>query len=129
MDSEQWFLFKDFRFEASHVLPRHEGKCRRLHGHSWRGRVEVRGDHLQQEGPASGMVLDFGAISAVVGKLVESHLDHWHLNSTTELENPTSEELARWVFNQLEPQVPGLYSVEIEETCTSRCVYRREVPR
>jgi 6-pyruvoyltetrahydropterin/6-carboxytetrahydropterin synthase len=69
------------------------------------------------------MVQDFGDVSAAVRPLVENDLDHWYLNESTKLNNPTSEELARWVFNKLKPLLPLLVAVEIEETCTSACRY------
>jgi 6-pyruvoyltetrahydropterin/6-carboxytetrahydropterin synthase len=117
-------LTKEFRFEASHQLPAHDGKCARLHGHSWRGRVVVRGDVLVDSGPKVGMLLDYGDIKRAVEPLVREHLDHWHLNDSTGLLNPTSEELARWVFERLRPALPMLEAVIIEETCTSSCEYR-----
>jgi 6-pyruvoyltetrahydropterin/6-carboxytetrahydropterin synthase len=116
-------LTKEFRFEASHVLPKHKGKCGRLHGHSWVGRVILKSRELQGEGSEAGMVMDFGDVSAVLKPLVEGKLDHYHLNETTGLENPTSEELARWVFQQLKPHLPFLFAVEVFETCTSSCRY------
>lgn len=116
-------LTKTFRFEASHRLPQHDGKCARLHGHSWTGAVVVRGDELVGTGPKAGMVMDYGDIKAAVEPLVAAHLDHWHLNDSTGLANPTSEELARWLYRQLAPTLPGLVEVVIEETCTSRCAY------
>lgn len=119
-----FILTKQFLFEASHQLPLHDGKCKRLHGHSFVGHVVVEGEQLVASGPKSGMVMDYGDISAVLKPLVEASLDHWHLNDSTGLANPTSEELARWVFERLAPQLPGLVAVRIEETCTSSAEYR-----
>lgn len=116
-------LTKKFRFEAAHRLPHHDGKCARLHGHSWNGAVIVRGPALQKAGPKQGMLLDFGEISKPVNELVESKLDHHFLNDTLPLSNPTSEEVARWMFNELKPRLPDLVAVVIEETCTSACRY------
>lgn len=70
------------------------------------------------------MLMDYGDISKVVQPLVEEHLDHWHLNESTGLENPTSEEVARWVFRRLAKVLPRLSAVIVEETCTSSCEYR-----
>ena len=117
-------LEKRFRFEASHQLPLHDGKCKRLHGHSWVGLLVVEGQSLQQDGPQAGMLVDYASLSASVDWLVECSLDHWHLNDSTRLENPTSEELARWIYNRVKPMVPLLVEVQIEETCTAKAVYR-----
>lgn len=117
-------LEKQFRFEAAHQLPHHDGKCARLHGHSWVGTVIVEGENLCEIGAKRGMIIDYGDLSEVVKPLVEKYLDHWNLNDTTGLENPTSEEIARWVYWKLRPMVPQLVAVRIEETCTARCEYR-----
>lgn len=116
-------LSKQFRFEASHRLPAHDGKCARLHGHSWIGWLHVRGPELQATGPKAGMLVDFSDLKSIVNPLVDEYLDHHHLNDTTGLENPTSEEISRWIYNHLKPNLPALVAVEIEETCTSRCRY------
>lgn len=119
-----WYLSKQFRFEASHCLPHHDGKCSRLHGHSWVGYAMVAGDALESQGPKQGMVLDYGDMSGPLKRLVDERLDHYHLNDSTGLENPTSEEIARWIYDRLQPELPDLSSIVIEETCTSRCEYR-----
>ncbi len=119
-----WRLEKTFRFEAAHYLPKHDGKCRRLHGHSFVGKVFLEGDSLVKAGPKSGMLIDFGEVGEIVGALVESGLDHYFLNDSTELDNPTSEELARWIYEQLKPALSLLVAVRVEETCTSACEYR-----
>ena len=123
-----FILKKEFRFEASHRLPNHSGKCQRLHGHSWRMRIEVGGDKLNISGSEAGMLVDYGSISEIVKPLVEGKLDHYHLNDTTGLLNPTSEELARWIFFQLRHQLPLLIAVEVDETCTSSCRYHLSPP-
>jgi 6-pyruvoyltetrahydropterin/6-carboxytetrahydropterin synthase len=125
---EEWVIYKEFRFEAAHRLPHHEGKCRRLHGHSWLGRVYIQGNCLQTEGASQGMILDFGEVSKYLKPLLEDFLDHYYLNETTGLENPTSEAIARWIYEKLEILgLSGLHAVEIHETCTSGCVYRKRM--
>lgn len=119
-----WTIEKEFRFEASHQLPHHDGKCRRLHGHSWKGRLICRSNSLQNSGPQRGMVIDFARLSEVVQPLVTEYLDHWHLNESLQMENPTAEEIARWIYNRVKAKLPELTSVVIEETCTSRCEYQ-----
>src|SRR4051812_28006849 len=128
-----WLLSKTFRFEASHQLPHHDGQCARLHGHSWVGKVYVFGDHLKDAPPESGMVMDYGRIKKPLQRLVEECLDHRHLNDSLRgehndlagIENPTSEEIARWIYRQLRVwpganltgyEIPGLVAVSIEET-------------
>jgi 6-pyruvoyltetrahydropterin/6-carboxytetrahydropterin synthase len=113
-------LFKEFTFEAAHRLPHvPEGhKCARLHGHSFVVRISVDGEVGEQ----SGWVMDFGDIKTAFKPLYD-RLDHYYLNEIPGLENPTSENLARWIWRELSPSLPQLSAVEIRETCTSGCIY------
>jgi 6-pyruvoyltetrahydropterin/6-carboxytetrahydropterin synthase len=113
-------VVKDFNFEAAHFLPNvPEGhKCRRIHGHSFRGEVAVRGEL----DPKLGWVIDFADLKKAVDPVV-SRLDHYLLNEIEGLENPTSEVLAMWIWRVLSADIANLYRVTIEETCTSRCHY------
>ncbi|MFN2464085.1 MAG: 6-pyruvoyl tetrahydropterin synthase family protein [Candidatus Dormibacteria bacterium] len=117
-------LRKQFTFEAAHFLPRHHGKCRRMHGHSWVGWVEMEGDSLQAQGPETGMLVDYGELAAALAPLLENHLDHYCLNESLELESPTSEAVARWIWHRLSEGGTRVSAVTIRETCTSECVYR-----
>ena len=116
-------LYKEFTFEAAHVLPEvPEGhKCRRLHGHSFRVRVTVRGTL----DPRLGWVMDFAELKRAWAPLDDA-LDHRYLNEIAGLENPTSERLAQWIWRRLAPALPGLATIEVKETCTSGCIYRGE---
>jgi 6-pyruvoyltetrahydropterin/6-carboxytetrahydropterin synthase len=112
-------VFREFTFEAAHRLPHvPEGhKCGRLHGHSYRVEVHVRGD----VDPVTGMVIDFAEIKAAFRPL-EDMLDHHYLNEVDGLENPTSENLARWVWKHIEGTLP-LSGIVVRETCTSGVAY------
>jgi 6-pyruvoyltetrahydropterin/6-carboxytetrahydropterin synthase len=113
-------VVREVRFEAAHHLPRTpEGhKCRRLHGHSYRVEIHVTGP----VDPEKGWVCDFDDLRRAFTPLREQ-LDHHTLNDIEGLENPTSELLARWIWERLSPALPGLSAVVIGETCTSRCIY------
>ena len=67
--------------------------------------------------------MDFGVIKAAI-KPIEEELDHRCLNDIEGLENPTSEMLARWIWNRLAPSLPMLSEIHVHETCTSSCIYR-----
>jgi len=113
-------LTKTFRFEAAHRLPTFpEGhSCRRLHGHSYTVGVVVAGEVDE----AAGYLIDYGDIKEAC-EPIRRQLDHSYLNEIEGLENPTSEMLARWIWERLQPQLPQLATVIVEETCTSRCEY------
>lgn len=114
-------LFKEFSIEAAHWLPNvPEGhKCRRLHGHSFRISIHVEGP----VNPQLGWVMDFADLKAAF-RPIEDQLDHRCLNDVAGLENPTSENLARWIWEHLRPGLPELSKVIVRETCTSGCAYQ-----
>jgi 6-pyruvoyltetrahydropterin/6-carboxytetrahydropterin synthase len=116
-------IFKEFTFEAAHRLPNlpSSHKCSRLHGHSFKVEVHVRG----RVDPQLGWVLDFADIKKAFQPL-DDRLDHHYLNEIEGLENPTSEILARWIWARLQDALPGLTKIVVRETCTSGCIYRGE---
>lgn len=113
-------IFKEFTFEAAHRLPYvpPEHKCARLHGHSFRAELHVRGP----VDPALGWILDFADIKAAFQPFLDE-LDHHYLNEVDGLANPTSETLARWIWCRVRPRLPQLSRVLVRETCTSGAVY------
>ena len=114
-------LRKTFQFEAAHLLPRlpKNHKCRRLHGHSFQVEIVVQGDL----DPELGWVMDYADMTKAFRPLWEQ-LDHYYLNEVPGLENPTSENVAVWIWERLKPCLPLLSEVVVAETCTARCVYR-----
>ena len=113
---------KHFRFEAAHVLPFHQGKCSRMHGHSYRLEVAVRGP-IQTDGPARGMIEDFDVIKRVVREHAVDLLDHQTLNDF--IENPTAEQIVMWIWRRLETHLDGLDELVLWETANSCAVLRR----
>lgn len=116
-------IFREYRIEAAHRLPNlpETHKCYRLHGHSFRIAVHVSGE----VGTDSGWVMDFADIDRAFQAVFDS-LDHRYLNDIEGLENPTSENLARWVWSRIEGLLPCLSAVHVYETCASGCIYRGE---
>lgn len=113
-------LFKTFQIEAAHRLPAvpPEHKCSRVHGHSFRIEIHVSGPIH----PKFGWVMDFADIKRAFAPLFDA-LDHRYLNDVDGLENPTSENLAAWIWSRLKPALPLLSRVVVHETCTSGCNY------
>ena len=113
-------IFRVFQIEAAHRLPNvPEGhKCARLHGHSFRIEIHVSGP----VGADTGWVMDFADLRQAFQPLFDQ-LDHQYLNDVDGLENPTSENLARWIWQRLAADLPQLSRVVVQETCNAGCVY------
>src|SRR6476660_7480334 len=107
-------LRKTFQFEAAHLLPNlpTTHKCRRLHGHSFQVEIAVVGEM----DPKLGWLIDYAAISDAFKPLLD-RLDHYYLNEIPGLENPTSENVAIWIWRRIKPALPGLCKVVVNETC------------
>jgi 6-pyruvoyltetrahydropterin/6-carboxytetrahydropterin synthase len=113
-------IYKEFTFEAAHRLPNvpPSHKCARLHGHSFHLTVFVTGP----VGEESGWIIDFSEISDAVKPIIQ-RLDHYYLNEIQGLENPTSENLAKWVWQQVKPKLPMMNKLIVKETCNCGCIY------
>lgn len=133
---------KEFSFDMAHILDGHDGKCQNLHGHTYKLQVEISGE-LYRKGPKKGMVMDFTDLKNIVRKLILDPMDHAFIYDTNseregriaallnELNSKTfgiptrttAEEIARFMFNRLKPELP-LSAVRLWETSTSFCEYR-----
>ena len=111
----------DFRFEAGHHLPNVPAghKCGRRHGHSYHCTALLDGDI----GAASGWLVDYADVKAAAAPIV-AEVNHHYLNDIPDLENPTCELLARWLYEKLAPRLDHLTAVTVRETATARCTYR-----
>jgi 6-pyruvoyltetrahydropterin/6-carboxytetrahydropterin synthase len=116
-------IFKVFKFDAAHRLPKVPAghKCARVHGHSFRVEIHMRGT-VDRE---TGWVMDFADIAATFQPLLD-RLDHKYLNDIEGLENPTSENLARWIWQRLQPGLTQLSKIVIQESYESGCIYEGE---
>jgi 6-pyruvoyltetrahydropterin/6-carboxytetrahydropterin synthase len=114
-------LKKEYRFEAAHFLPRVPGghKCARMHGHSYRVELTVRGP----VDPATGWLIDFGVMDEAWVDLFR-RFDHRTLNDVPGLENSTCENLAAYIWQDLKKSVPQLHAVTVWETSDACCIYR-----
>ncbi len=113
-------LFNVFHLECSRRLPclPAEHPCSRLHGHSFRVEVRLRGPL----DPEFGWVCDFADVQEA-WQPIHAALDHRCLNEIPGLENPTSELLAVWLWDRLKPTLPLLAKVVVMETHASGCAY------
>lgn len=122
LDRRRMRLDVEFHFAAAHRLPRYEGPCFRMHGHNYRFQVAVEGE----VDPHTGMVADFGVVQDLVRELVLARADHRTLNDF--LENPTAENISRWIWETLEPRLAGLAEVKLWEIPGCAVTYRGPRP-
>ena len=107
-------------FSSAHNLRGYRGKCEALHGHNWKVEVSVAKDKLGE----TGMVLDFEFLKKKLNKILEK-LDHRYLNDLTYFKkvNPTSENIAEFIFKNLRRQIPGVSAVTVWENNTCSATY------
>jgi len=98
---------KEFHFDASHFLPEYKGKCEQVHGHTYTLEIEVQG-----EPDKDGIVMDFNELKSIVDGNIIEKLDHRNLNDL--FKNPTAENIAAWIFKELEKRIP-VCSVKLYE--------------
>jgi 6-pyruvoyltetrahydropterin/6-carboxytetrahydropterin synthase len=113
-------IYNRFHLESARRLPHlpADHPCSRVHGHSFRVEVHVAGPLDQQ----LGWILDFAEVEAAWAP-VKAALDHRYLNEVPGLENPTSEHMAVWIWEKLQPALPGLSKIVVQETAASGCIY------
>lgn len=120
-----WTLRVIDGFDAAHFLRNYRGKCENLHGHNWRVELEVEGDSLDD----AGMLVDFKVLKGILKEVVE-RLDHVLLNEVAPFDevNPSSENIARYIFEEVARRVPEgirVRSVAVWESDTACAVYWR----
>jgi 6-pyruvoyltetrahydropterin/6-carboxytetrahydropterin synthase len=114
-------IFKEFRFEAAHALDDSSfshGRYSRLHGHSYRAQIFLRGERTN-----AGWVLDLGELKAL---MIAAHddLDHHFLNEIPDLGPPTLENLSCYIWNRLKPRIDGLHKIAVyRDSCGEGCTY------
>ena len=117
-DRRHMRLDVEFYFAAAHRLPRYEGPCFRMHGHNYKFFVALEGE----VDPSTGMIADFGVVKQLVQEHVLARVDHRTLNDL--LDNPTAENIARWIWEALEPHLRGLCEIRLYEIPDSCVTYR-----
>lgn len=113
-------LTAEVGFSAAHRMNKYPGNCQHLHGHNYKLFVSVAGE----PDPETEMVIDFVRMKEIVQERVLSIIDHRYLNDT--ISYPTSENIVRWIWNQLEGHLPGLYELKLYEQADCSITYRGE---
>lgn len=112
-------LNKIFELDCAHFLPKYNGKCERLHGHTYRVIVSIRGD----VDPESGLVMDFTEMKKIFKDRIYKKLDHTLLNDF--ISNPSAENISIWIWNELKDFMP-ICKITVYETPTSYAEYEGE---
>ncbi len=110
----------EFQFTAAHRLPYYEGPCFHTHGHNYKLLVFAEGP----VDPKTGLSIDFLEVKKLVQEHVLRDIDHNDLNQV--LDNPTAENVVMWMWDRLEPRLPGLKEMQLYETNDSAVIYRGE---
>jgi 6-pyruvoyltetrahydropterin/6-carboxytetrahydropterin synthase len=107
-------------FSSAHNLRQYKGKCESLHGHNWKIEAIAESENLDK----TGMVMDFKLIKSELNIILEK-LDHKYLNKIKPFEkiNPTSENIARFIYESLKKKVAGIKSITVWENPTSSATY------
>ena len=113
-------IYVSMSFDAAHCLPKVPAghKCGNLHGHTFLVEIHAEGDVSDE----TGWVIDFGDIKAIAKPYIDQ-LDHAYLNEIEGLENPTSENIAIWIWDRLNPKIEGLARIVVKESPTSGAAY------
>jgi 6-pyruvoyltetrahydropterin/6-carboxytetrahydropterin synthase len=128
--SKRVLISKEFTFDASHHLHCYEGKCKNLHGHTYKAILGISGYTDE-----TGLVMDFTDLKAIWKEELEVFLDHRYLNETLPKMNTTAENIVVWIYENLaktladRPEVKEGVRVEfvrLYETPTSYAEARRE---
>jgi len=115
---------REYTFSAAHFLPAHDGRCRTQHGHNFRAILLLEGPSLIEDGPKTGMLIDFEDVDRAMKPLLNGCLDHAQLNQSLGLTHPTSEAVALWIYRRLHPALPLLRAVRVSETNRAWVEYR-----
>ena len=109
-------------FSSAHNLRGYKGKCEELHGHNWRVEITVKSGQLDK----IGMVLDFKYLKKKLNAVLD-RLDHKYLNKLAYFKklNPTSENIAEYIYKKLIIQIPLLECVTVWENSTSCATYEK----
>ncbi|MDD2679920.1 MAG: 6-carboxytetrahydropterin synthase QueD [Candidatus Omnitrophica bacterium] len=107
-------------FSAAHNLRGYRGKCEELHGHNWKVEVEVASPKVDK----IGMVMDFKCLKEKLYSILEK-LDHKYLNSIAYFKkiNPTSENIAKYIYDNLKNKIRGLQAVTVWESDKASATY------
>ena len=116
-------IYKKYFFDAAHFMTsfRKNHKYSKIHGHSYEVIIKISGEIDE----SCSLIINYDDIDKVVNPLIKK-LDHKTLNEVSGLNNPTSENLAKWFWKRIKKKISNLYSVEINRPRIGGCIYTGE---
>jgi len=135
-------ITKEFQFDMAHMLDGHDGKCKNLHGHTYKIKTGIKGDIIQN-GSKKGMVMDYGEIKDIVNEHILNKMDHSYIYDSksiieTEIANiliknnqkvycfegrTTAENLSSHIYKILKKEITNLMFVQVYETPSSSAYF------
>ena len=115
-------VYRSFRIHASRFLPNlpDDHICKKMHGHTFNIKVFIDGEVKQTD----GFVIDFYDIDSTFNQYIHPLIDHKVLNEVQGLENPTSENLCKWIWDNLIEHITGLYRIDVSEDFGTGIIYQ-----
>ena len=117
-------VYRSFRIHASRFLPnlKDDHICKRMHGHTFNITIYINGKVDKK----TGFVIDFYDVDQLFNKYIHNKIDHKVLNEVKGLENPTSEHLTKWIWDNLLPHISNLYQIKVSEDFGTGIIYKPE---
>lgn len=118
----KWTLHTEFKFDAAHLIEGYDGKCGRMHGHSYKVHISAESDTLNPskylEKP--DMVCDFRELKWASGDAQKGGLDHGILNELIDV-NPTAERIAEYIYHETTERIPEGIGLKVTVWETENC--------
>ena len=116
-------IHRTYRAHCARYIPNLDDShiCKQMHGHTFNITIYCKGEINEKD----GFVIDFYDIDNLFNKYIHSKIDHKVLNDIKGLSNPTSEHLAKWIWNELIIHLPILYKVEVSEDHGTGIIYKK----
>ena len=117
-------VYRTFRFHSARYLPNLDDNhiCKQIHGHTFNITIYVDGEINKQ----TGFVIDFFDIDKIFNKEIMPLIDHKLLNDILGLENPTSENLIKWIWLNLNKKIKNIYKIKLSEDHGTGIIYKGE---
>ena len=117
-------VYRTFRIHASRFLPNLDDEhiCKKMHGHTFNITISISGEINEK----TGFVIDFYDVDKIFNSYIHNKIDHKVLNDVSGLENPTSENLCKWIWDNLSNKLDGLHKVKVSEDFGTGIIFQEK---